>query len=651
MRGWSPQPCVSARMLTASTGGTRAAACKSGVGINAIRPAVPWAGALAVAMVSASAAQAQCVATGAVASLGATTAWTPAIASASSGVATLIGSINAVNTAFLTQSSAFIGAPANPQPDQDGGGVWARGVGGRLTLTTSTTAANMNIDGPRQGSVSCANRIQEDFAGVQAGADFARLNVNGWNLHAGLTTGYLGSQNRDAGPDGINPAGSFSSSLQVPFAGIYGAASYGSFMVDAQVRGDFYQSEVTDRLNGLGPQRTAAQGASVTANVAYQYSLPNQWFIEPSAGFAWTSIGVEPIDYAGTRVTGTGQTPPSVLTVSNIDSALGRLSVRAGTTVTTGTAMLQPFVSVGVFHDFASAPTATLVGDFSAVGNNRSTYSSAIATTGIGTYGQFGLGVAAQFVDSGWTGYLRGDYRTGDAIEGWTLNGGLRYQFTPDPVRSSKRMATKAVKATAGYDWTGFYVGADIGAAFGFTAWNLSDGTSVHPHVAGFLGGGDIGYNRQVGRWVFGAEASGAWTNAHGAAGCSGMFYSCEAGFSAVSTVTGRVGYAWDRLLPYLKAGVVIVHEQTGITCNTNSQPTPQAVPALSGCPGEADSRTRVGWTTGVGYEFGLTRNLSAKAEILYFDLGSDDHSPTVPVTVQKSGVISTLGLHYRFGG
>jgi outer membrane immunogenic protein len=44
-------------------------------------------------------------------------------------------------------------------------------------------------------------------------------------------------------------------------------------------------------------------------------------------------------------------------------------------------------------------------------------------------------------------------------------------------------------------------------------------------------------------------------------------------------------------------------------------------------------SKTAVGWTIGAGLEFGLTQNISAKAEYLYFDLGSDTYNLAVPVT------------------
>lgn len=612
-------------------GGRRRAAAISGAAVAAVL--VPWA----------SAARAQCAATGAIATpSAAAAAWPSAVASASSSVATLIASINSVNTAFLTQSSAFIGSPANSQPDDQGGGVWARGVGGRFTYSTTTAVSNLNLDGPQHGTINCANRTRQDFSGVQVGGDFARLNVNGWNLHAGLTTGVLGAQSQDATAAGLNAPGSFGSNVQIPFAGIYGAASYGGLLVDGHVRGHFYQNVVSDAFQGLAGQRTGAQGVSVSANVAYQHKLGSDWYIEPSVGLLWARTAVDPLNFPGTLVSGTGSVPPSTLSVNAIDNAVGRLGLRAGTTIQTGGMMvLQPFAAVSVFHDFGGAVTSALASNFAAIGQDHS-FGSTITTASLGTYTQYSLGVASQVVDTGWLGYFRADYRAGD-IEGWMLSGGLRYQFVPAPVRRPAPLKAPAAGRSV-YDWSGFYVGAAVGAGFGSAAWSFPGSNTVTPHVAGFLAGGDIGYDRQVGPWVFGLGASGAFINAHGTAPCpTGFFTSCEAGLGGLHTVTGRVGYAWDRLLPYLRAGAVIAQEQTRVVCT---------VGALAPCPGTTDTTVGVGWTAGLGYEFGLTRSITARGEIMYFDLGSDGHDIGGAATsVQRSGVMSTLGVHYRFGG
>jgi opacity protein-like surface antigen len=631
-----------------------------------IKSSVLGAAAFVVILFSGSAAQAQCTSVG----LNGLNATAPvvaqaagmAVANVSASVGTLITSINSVNTAFLTQSSAFIGSPANPQPDQQGGGVWARGVGGHLSASTTATAGNINFGTPQQGGITCNTRTLEDFAGVQIGTDFSRLNVNGWNLHAGSTIGYLGSKTQDATP-GLNPPASFHDSLQIPFVGFYGAASYGGFLIDGQIRGDFFQNEASDDNNGMSAQLFNARSISLTGNVAYNQNLGSEWFIEPSAGIVWSRTRVDPLNVPGTGILGTpvgpGFVPPWVLTVNDIESVLGRLGVRVGTTVTSGNMVWQPFASASVFHEFRGGVTSSLTSNFSALGAAFAplpTLSSTVATSGLGTYGQFGLGIAAQLVNTAWISYLRVDYRTGDVIEGWGINGGLRYQFVPDPAADDplvvKAPIYKAPTVPASYNWAGFYIGAYLGAGRGFANLTfLDDGTTTNPRFAGFLGGGEIGYNYQVGKWVFGLEGDLAWTNAHGARSCPiGFFANCEIDMNWLSTATGRIGYTyWDRFLTYVKGGAAIAQDRAEATCTPNSQST---ILPVVGCPSSSDSKTNVGWTLGLGSEFGLTRNVSVKSEIMYFDLGSDRYTIAgIPTDIQRTGFISTLGLRFRFGG
>jgi opacity protein-like surface antigen len=631
-----------------------------------IRSSVLGAGAFVLLLFSGSAAQAQCTSTG----LNGLNAAAPvvaqaagmAVANVSASVGSLVTSINSINTAFLTQSNAFVGSPANPQPDQLGGGVWVRGVGGHLSAGTTATAGNINFGTPQQGSITCNTRTLEDFAGVQIGTDFARLNLDGWNLHAGSTIGYMGSRTQDATP-GLNPPASFRDSLQIPFVGFYAAASYGGFLVDAQIRGDFFQNEAYDDTNGMSGQLFNARGISLTGNVAYNQNFGSHWFIEPSAGFVWSRTRVDPVNVPGTGILGTpvgpGFVPPWVLTVNDIESFLGRLGVRVGTTLTSGDVVWQPFASASVFHEFRGEVSSSLTSSFSTLGAAFAplpTLSSTVTTSGLRTYGQFGLGVAARFVNSAWVSYLRADYRTGDNIEGWGVNGGLRYQFVPDPMAGNSLVAKastyKAPTVPAAYDWSGFYIGAYLGADWGSANLTfLDDGATTAPRFAGFLGGGEVGYDHQVGRWVFGLAGDLAWTNAHGARPCPiGFFANCEIETNWQSTVTGRIGYAyWDRFLPYVKGGVAIAQGRAETACTPNSSFT---ILPVVGCPSSSHSTTNVGWTAGLGSEFGLTRNVSVKSETMYFDLGSDrDTMSGIPTDVRRTGFISTLGLRFRFDG
>src|SRR5262245_23923943 len=122
--------------------------------------------ALVVALMTSSGAWAQnCVsapfATGGLANLGGFAA----------GVASSVaGSIGNVNTAFLTQQgSAFVANPGGALPDTQGGGVWVRGVGGQVDVT-STSTTNVSLVTPgipfaESGAITCASKVREDFAG------------------------------------------------------------------------------------------------------------------------------------------------------------------------------------------------------------------------------------------------------------------------------------------------------------------------------------------------------------------------------------------------------------------------------------------------------------------------------------------------------
>jgi opacity protein-like surface antigen len=644
--------CVSCVALEALSGGVRT------------KNPILGAGILWLMLFFTSGAQAECTAgvniTGVPAAVGGSVAQAAvmAVANVSASVGALVTSTDSVNTAFLTQSNAFIGSPADPKPEQEGGGVWARGVGGHLDAGTTTTAGNISFGAPAPGNITCKTHTQEDFAGVQIGTDFARLNVNGWNLHAGSTIGYLGSKTHDATYE-ISPPANFRDNLQIPFVGVYGAASYGGLLIDGLVRGNFFQNEVFDDNHGISGQRFDARGINLTANVAYHRQLDNYWLIEPSAGIVWSRTHVDTLNAPGTAVLQTPAVPefvpPWVLTVNDIESTLGRLSMLVGATVASGNLVLQPFASASVFHEFENGVTSSLTSNFAAIGVSLPTLSSTVATTSLGTYGQFGLGIAARVVDTTWVGYLRGDYRRGDDVEGWSINGGLRYQFVPAPVVDGPPEAPfyKAPPADAGYNWNGFYIGTNLEAGWGHTNWTFrDDGATIDSRFAGLLGGGEIGYNYEVGKWVFGLAADASSTHARGVQPCpTGFFYNCEFNFNWLSTATARIGYAyWDRLVAYVKGGAVIAQDRAQSVCDTNSRPTISAV-VLNGCPSEGDSKTQAGWTVGWGYEFGLTQDVSVKSEMLYFDLGNDRYNiVNIPVDIRTNGFVATVGLHFRFG-
>jgi opacity protein-like surface antigen len=264
-------------------------------------------------------------------------------------------------------------------------------------------------------------------------------------------------------------------------------------------------------------------------------------------------------------------------------------------------------------------------------------------TSRVGTYEQYSLGVTYQIIDSGWLGFARVDYRTGENIEGVAGNIGLRYQFNPPPAAAaggSLKDGSYRFVAQA-YNWTGLYLGGFAGSTVDFESPN----TSVAPVFAGYLLGGQLGYNYQLGSLVLGIEGDMGKSNAIGGKGCfaPNLFLTCEAEMDALASVAGRLGYAWGRTLLYGKAGLAIGE----VTAKTSQNP-------LSPSPLQTTATTDwfTGWTAGAGMEFALSQHWSAKGEWMYYDFGKDrftvDESGQGVLDAKTSGTTVRVGVNYH---
>lgn len=578
----------------------------------------------------------------------------------------LISSINTANTALLTQSSAFVSAPPNPKPDSEGGGVWVRGVGGQLDFKNNATINFVSGGGGgASGSAACNSKFNESFGGVQVGQDVSRLNLMGWNVHLGMTAGYMQTH---GSADGLGAP--FSADTQIPFAGSYLVATNGAFFAEALVRYTRFETSLNSAANSLFDQKLDSRGLSAAGSLGYHWNIPNStWFLEPSVGVVWSRTEVDPLNIAVTTGGG-GLGAVGTLQFNDIDSTIGRLGLRFGTTIESGNMIYQPFAAVSVWHEFGSNITGNFATCCSAIPATAS-----IISPNIGTYGQYSLGVNGQMANTGWLGFVRGDYRNGNQLEGWDVVGGIRYQFTPDAVLAARaelpnsRMYTKAVKApppvVQAYNWTGLYIGAFGGAAFGRATMDFPGVLSDSPRQAGGLAGGTIGYNYQINTWVLGVEADAGWTNLRGSSPCAGAAANtkafplpplfdtdCHATASWLGTVTGRIGYAWGRALIYAKAGGAWTHADFSVVCDL---PASAGVPCrnAAGAPISqlSASGDRFGWTAGYGVEFALTQQWSAKGEWDYIDFGNksftlaDGSAMNAKLHVTEA----KIGVNYRF--
>lgn len=628
-------------------------------------------------------AQAQCTSSGA---LGAGSAFGLLdFGRTSSGTVSAVQSItsvlNTTNTAFLSQTSAFIGAPGNPSEGLNGGGVWARGVGGTMD---TRTPGNYNFSNVlATGSGSCTTRSFQDYAGFQAGADISRLNINGGNAHFGLLVGYTESQ--ISSPTG--GAGRLTGSFQTPFVGVYGAYTKDTFYADGQIRLDFLQGQLSDPTNsGIFGQQINGRSLSFSGNIGKQFAFGDNWFVEPSLGGVYSRASVDRFNLAGTFIFANipgGLAAPSSIKIEDFDSILGRASLRVGKTFVVDGSVIQPFVTGSVFNEFAGRVRTSIVSSFDPFGqvflqlpaNSLNVLDTrARVTSGrIGTYGQISGGIAGQVGSTGWLAYLRGDYRFGDRVDGYGISGGLRYQFTPDAVTRALITKGDAPALVPVLDqpvvWTGLSIGGSVGGLIdvaqqvpGFSRVSDFDTVPVNPRAAGILAGGQVGADYQFDRFVVGVAGNGDWANAAGGRSCKtpiGYFFGCESKVDALYMATARVGYALDRTLFYVKGGYAAADLTDTLRDNTRGQVLiGQSASGLVTFNQYSPVRYNSdGWTIGAGFEYALTRNLTAKAEYMHYELtpknGSYRPSMTrfdsIPVNVEHTGDLVRVGVNYRF--
>src|SRR5262245_27853863 len=159
------------------------------------------------------------------------------------------------------------------------------------------------------------------------------------------------------------------------------------------------------------------------------------------------------------------------------------------------------------------------------------------------------------------------------------------------------------------YSWSGFYVGVHAGYAWGESDWtdlNGNLGANVrYEDLKGGLGGGQLGFNWQSGPLVVGVEASLS-ASGIGQTGTVGIA-TLTTDVDWIGTVVGRLGYAWDRSLIYVKGG----YATAGIELRGDN-----------GVDTFKSSERHNGWTVGTGVEFAVLKNLSLGLEYNYYDFG-----------------------------
>jgi outer membrane immunogenic protein len=171
--------------------------------------------------------------------------------------------------------------------------------------------------------------------------------------------------------------------------------------------------------------------------------------------------------------------------------------------------------------------------------------------------------------------------------------------------------------------WSGVYAGihgghasADLGYTF---VLGFVEDEKLDHNASGWFGGGHVGVQRQWGRYVAGVEASYSALNLSDTVESTviqNRFRQVD--IDDLFTLALRVGYAFDRWMPYVKAGYASASVDTKVF-------------AGGGGTGSVTSGREHGWMVGAGVEFFRGRGLVLGLEYNYVRLDLDDRFGLLP--------------------
>jgi outer membrane immunogenic protein len=206
------------------------------------------------------------------------------------------------------------------------------------------------------------------------------------------------------------------------------------------------------------------------------------------------------------------------------------------------------------------------------------------------------------------------------------------------------------------FTWTSCYAGVQAGGG-----WGKKDATdtvglfsgitgysSASVDVTGYMVGGQFGCDYQFApTWVVGIEGAATGGNISKTTNFAVPSLADTASFRSttdfLASITGRIGYAWDRWLVYGKGGVGFVGDR-------------YHADDVDGIYFYDATENRIGWTAGAGVEWAFTPEWSVKLEYDYYGFGTRSLLFTdttlgggnVPVNISQTIQVVLLGVNFH---
>lgn len=175
------------------------------------------------------------------------------------------------------------------------------------------------------------------------------------------------------------------------------------------------------------------------------------------------------------------------------------------------------------------------------------------------------------------------------------------------------------------YNWAGIYAGASAAVAWDEMKVKNAESAFGTSRVNGFVGGPQIGFNKQTRNLVYGLEADysfstvrGDNTNTvsgkYGTNNVSGVG-TLETRLSSLGTIRGRFGYASGVKYLYATAGYAFGRTQLEMSGPISAGNGKTAADAGS------SMQMMTGWALGAGFEYAFSRGMSIKGEYIRVQL------------------------------
>jgi opacity protein-like surface antigen len=220
------------------------------------------------------------------------------------------------------------------------------------------------------------------------------------------------------------------------------------------------------------------------------------------------------------------------------------------------------------------------------------------------------------------------------------------------------------------FNWTGCYLGGHLGGGFArkditdpvqlvqdqdpFAGAGATTGiTTASPSPTGVVIGGQIGCDYQFApSWVVGIEGSASGSTMKGSTIVGLPLGSpdtalVQAKTDFLTSVTARLGYAFDNVLVYAKGGVALAADRYDVTGSFVGTPF-----------GFEGLENRIGWTAGGGVDWAFSRHWSASIEYDYYGFGHRnalmfDSTNVLAgiVDVKQSIQVVKVGLNFHVWG